>query len=91
MVNKCVVVGCDYNYEKRRKRDAVGNLLPGLYDEAFKHKQCTGIFHFPKNDETLNQKWVKFVSRKEWKPSNNSVICSGHDTSYKRIKDRTEC
>ena len=28
MVNKCVVVGCDYNYEKRRKRDAVGNLLP---------------------------------------------------------------
>ena len=32
----------------------------------------------PKNDETLNQKWVKFASRKEWKPSNNSVICSGH-------------
>ena len=26
-----------------------------------------------------NQKWIKFVSsRKEWKPSNNSVICSGH-------------
>ena len=31
MVNKCVVVGCDYNYERRRKRDAVGNLLPGLF------------------------------------------------------------
>ena len=78
MVNKCVVICCDYNYEKRRKRDAVGYLLPGLNDEADKHKQCTGIFHFPKNDEALNQKWVKFVNRKEWKPSNNSVICSGH-------------
>ena len=37
-----------------------------------------GYFTVPKNDEALNQKWVKFVSRKEWKPSNNSVICSGH-------------
>ena len=64
--------------KKRRKRDAVGNLLPGLNDEADKYKKCTGIFRFSKNDEALNQKWVKFVSRKEWKPSNNSVICSGH-------------
>ena len=47
---------------KRRKRDAVGHLLSSL---------CS-------NDEVLNQRCVKFVSRKEWKPSNTSVICSDH-------------
>ena len=43
MVNKCVVVGCDYNYEKRRKQDAVGNLLPDLNDEADKQTMYRDI------------------------------------------------
>ena len=83
MVNKCVVVGCDYNYDKRRKRDATGNLLSisttdsECNETASSDIQRTGIFHFPKNDE-LNQKWTKFVSRKGWRPTNNSVICSSH-------------
>ena len=76
MVNKCVVVSCDYNYEKRKKQDAVGNVLPRLRsnDEADKHKQCSGIFHFPRNDEVLNQKSVTYFSRREWKPSNKSIL-----------------
>ena len=82
-MNKCVVVGCDYNYDKRRKRDAAGNLLSISTDtecnddEADSDIPRTGIFHFPKNDD-LNQKWTKFVSRKDWRPTNNSVICSSH-------------
>ena len=49
MVSECVVVDCHYNYEKRRTRDPAGNLLPSLgsNDEADKHRQCAGIFHFP--------------------------------------------
>ena len=54
MVNKCVVVGCDYNYDKRRKRDATGNLLSmsttdsECNETASSDIQRTGIFHFPK-------------------------------------------
>ena len=54
---------------KRRKRDAIGDLLPSLRsnDEVDKHKQCTWNFQFHKNYEVLDQKWVKFVCRKESK------------------------
>ena len=76
MVNTCVVVGCVFNYEKTRKRDATGNLLSSVNDTT-DIEQRTGIFHFPKSDD-LKQKWNKFVSRKDWEPTNNSVICSGH-------------
>ena len=75
-MNTCVVVGCVFNYEKTRKRDATGNLLSSVNDTT-DIEQRTGIFHFPKSDD-LKQKWNKFVSRKDWEPTNNSVICSGH-------------
>lgn len=81
MVNKCVVVGCDTGY-KKRKRDV------STEDVIIIRK---GSFHFPKNNKELFQKWTKFVSRKDWAPSDNSVICSEHFESRfilrgKRIK-----
>ena len=36
------------------------------------------MFHFPKSNEELSTKWLKFVSRVDWKPSDCSVICSDH-------------
>ena len=36
------------------------------------------MFHFPKNREELSAKWLKFVSRVDWKPSDCLVICSDH-------------
>ena len=36
------------------------------------------MFHFPKNNEELSAKWLKFVSRVDWKPSDCSVIGSDH-------------
>ena len=36
-------------------------------------------FHFPlTKDEELNQKWIRFVNRKDWIPSKNSVLCELH-------------
>ena len=68
MVNKCVVVSCGYNYEEEKTR-CDWRFITSLRsnDEVDKHKQCTWNFQFQKNDEVLDQKWVKFVCRKESK------------------------
>ena len=34
----------------------------------------TVVFLFPKNEE-LKKNWIKFVNRKDWIPTNSSVIC----------------
>ena len=46
----------------------VGNVLPSLRSNDG-DKQCTAILHFPKNDEVLNQKWVRgrwVIYRRTW-------------------------
>ena len=74
MVNKCVVVGCNTNYESMRKkikRDSDGNTVSAPCEKI-------STFHFP-TDETLKRKWIKFVCRgNDYLPSRNSVICSSH-------------
>ena len=35
-------------------------------------------FKFPFHILELNKKWIKFVNRKDWFPTQNSVICSCH-------------
>ena len=77
MVNKCVVVGCNLNYDsmrKKTKRDSSGNVI--CNDENDEKRIAT--FHFP-TDNNLKQKWIKFVCRgKDYAPTTNSVICSFH-------------
>ena len=82
MVNKCVVVGCNTNYEtmrKKTKRDADGNVLTFSVDAVtVDDNNKISSFHFP-TDEKHKQKWIKFVCRgNDYLPSKNSVICSTH-------------
>ena len=63
MPNKCVVVG--------EKELEIPQTIPVSSEKK-------AMFHFPKNNEELSAKWLKFVSRVEWKPSYCSVICSDH-------------
>ena len=47
------------------------------------------MFHFQKNNEELSAKWLKFVCRVDWKPSDCSVICSDHfDATYLLCGDK---
>ena len=40
-------------------------------------EDCTTVFLFPK-DEHLRNRWIKFVNRKDWKPTSSSYICTKH-------------
>ena len=81
MTNKCVVVGCNSGHTKgkrRREQEKGDDGVRGVHN-----KKSKSMFHFPKDNEELKRKWVKFVSRQEWKPSDSSVICSDHfDPKY---------
>lgn len=63
MVNKCAVFGCKRGYESKEQQN---------YEYH--------AFYFPsgENKEHLLPAWVKFVNRKDWKPTKNSVICEFH-------------
>lgn len=60
------------------------------YDSE-KCESLVSVFYFPK-DEDRKKKWVKFVHRKDWTPTKNSVICIKHfhekyiDRSYPRLR-----
>jgi len=45
-----------------------------------KHEQVHG-FSFPIKKTDLLTKWIKFVNRTDWKPTENSIAC------MKRFKD----
>ena len=64
MVNKCAVVNCRTGY-KFKKRESSFLLA------------SKAVFSFPK-DTSLEEKWIKFVNRKDWKPSKHLVICMDH-------------
>ena len=73
MTNKCVVVGCNTGHTKRkRKLEKEKEVAQTISSEK------KSMFHFPKNNEVLNAKWIKFISRVDFKPSDSSVICSDH-------------
>ena len=40
--------------------------------------ESLSTFHFPLQDEALNEKWVRFVNRAGWIPSKHSVLCELH-------------
>ena len=35
-------------------------------------------FHFPLKNFELNRLWIRFVNRKDWKPTKHSVLCELH-------------
>ena len=44
-------------------------------------KICT--FHFPMNKPELLVQWERSVNRREWKPTENSILCNKHfDEKY---------
>ncbi|XP_047142955.1 THAP domain-containing protein 2-like [Hydra vulgaris] len=61
MVNKCAVFNCRSGYKSKK-------------NESSFLSASKAVFSFPK-DTVLEEKWMKFVNRKDWKPSKHSVIC----------------
>lgn len=55
--------------------------IPGCkvnYDSTLKETgKCESTFAFPKDPEQV-EKWLKAIPRKDWQPSNSSVVCSNH-------------
>jgi hypothetical protein len=87
MTNKCVVVGCKTGENKKKRKrnhDVLEVENDDKNDDETTTKKKKSMFHFPpKDNEELRQKWVKFVCRENWKPSDSSVVCSDHfDTKY---------
>ena len=75
MPNKYVVVGCNTGHKKGKRKREKGLEVPQTIPVSSEKK---AMFHFPKNSEELSAKWLKFVSRVNWKHSDCSVICSDH-------------
>ena len=76
MVNKCVVYGCYYGHTaKKRKRDSTGGDV-----SCDNNKTAKSSSHFPSKDTDpeLRNQWILFVNRKDWQPSDHSVICHSH-------------
>ena len=42
------------------------------------HKVSGFSFPFEKPDLLILARWIKFVNRKNWKPSKHSIICAKH-------------
>jgi len=65
MVNTCSVVFCKTGYRKRKNKvDAIPENHP--------------VFSFPVKKTEIFSSWVRFVNRKDWKPTKNSGICAKH-------------
>ena len=71
MPNKCVFVGCNPGHKKGKRKREKELEVPQTIPVSSEKK---AMFHFQKNNEELSTKWLKFVSRVDWKPSDCSVI-----------------
>ena len=63
MVNKCTAYGCTTGYIRKNKEDNDGSIA---------------TFHFPTKKDELLDKWKQFVGKKDWSPTNASVLCEKH-------------
>ena len=45
----------------------------------YKGEETVSVFSFP-SDENIKNRWIKFVSRKDWQPTSSAVICIKHFT-----------
>ena len=62
MVNKCSAYGCS----------------TGLLTQVVKNDEKIATFHFPLKKPDLLNKWKKFVNRRDWNPTQSSVVCEKH-------------
>ena len=98
MVNKCVVFGCKNGYDSQRKKidDNHGSAdnqnqynSESAPDSTDNKCKTSPVFGFPFDKPDLNQRWIKFVNRKDWKPTNSSVICMKHfESKYIKVGKR---
>ena len=73
MLNKCAVFSCTTCNNSQRKDEDAAKL---------------STFYCPKNKPNLFQAWMKFVNRKDWKPSfcSRSMLKTFHRSrDYKRL------
>ena len=86
MVNKCVVIGCRSGYESQKK---YYNRHKDNSESSVEKDSNVTIFSFPLDKPDLNQRWIKFVNRKDWKPTSYSGICIKHfENKYIKIGKR---
>ena len=86
MVNKCVVIGCRSGYESQKK---YYNRHKDNSESSVEKDSKVTIFSFPLDKPDLNQRWIKFVNRKDWKPTSYSGICIKHfENKYIKIGKR---
>ena len=62
MVNKCSAYGCS----------------TGLLTQLVKNDEKIATFHFPLKKPDLLNVWKKFVNRRDWNPTQSSVVCEKH-------------
>ena len=55
MVNKCVVLNCDYNYESEKKKRALNC-----------NNETIGMFEFPKHVVDPGKRWIARVPSENW-------------------------
>lgn len=72
MPNKCCVPGCNSNYSSFLKDS---------------NNKAVSVFKFPK-DTALKLLWIKAIPRKNFEPSNFSVVCKLHFKSSDFIYDK---
>ena len=69
MVNKCAVYGCESGYTAKKKKKT---------EDGSNKRPVVAAFRFPLKKSELLVRWVKFINRSEWNPSEHSVICERH-------------
>ena len=76
MVKSCSLVHCRTGYKRKNGDGGEITKFP--------------VFGFPNDKKYLNDKWIKFVNRKDWLPTNYVRICSRHfEATYLKVGKRT--
>ena len=78
MPNKCAVIYCCSGYKSKSSNTNVNTLK--LTSKTTVYNKENSVFAFPdalKRPE-LRKKWIKFVNRKNWFPTEHSGVCSAH-------------
>ena len=77
MVKTCVIVNCRTGYKKRQHKVS---YIPEKFP----------VFCFPLKNQELNKKWITFVNRKDWTPTQYGGICSKHfEERFLKVGKRT--
>ena len=78
MPNKCAVIYCCSGFKSKSSNTNVNTLK--LTSETTVYNKENSVFAFPDALKRLElrKKWIKFVNRKNWFPTEHSGVCSAH-------------